>query len=334
MGSRVPITSREILWADFIVIPFTTQPLKEVYEHIRKINPKAVIAFHLDFNFYEIPKTDPLKDMFDEENIQNIEDNIFHSSVTYCANPALMKYVDKKFSSKEMVKRYKDDKTEVQLAVYPMLIDLDTTLENVPKEPGVREDTSLRIGVFASDRDWANLNAWKKQLYNVQEKHGDKVKFVVFGFDGIHPETEKSCFIENFQFEYIKPCSIVHYYKQIQELYLDFLFVPAVNNVYNKTSRSYTEFIDASIFQVPLIIPDVEPLSDLIRSRGTGDEKSIPPFGIVLDKKDGLLDIADKYVKTENREEIYAMGEMAQRAMYDTFAYHDVNVPKFDALMQ
>jgi len=26
--------------------------------------------------------------------------------------------------------------------------------------------------------------------------------------------------------------------------------------------------------------------------------------------------------------------EMAQRAMYDTFAYHDVNVPKFDALMQ
>ena len=55
-------TAKMYQWADFIVFPFTTQPLvSEVYAFIRKINPNAKIMYQIDFDYYNLPEQHPYK---------------------------------------------------------------------------------------------------------------------------------------------------------------------------------------------------------------------------------------------------------------------------------
>ena len=72
---KVTITSKQIIWADFIVIPFTSENLtrgeNNTYEAIRRINEQCKIVCNIDFNFYELSDLHPYKDIFTEEAIWN-----------------------------------------------------------------------------------------------------------------------------------------------------------------------------------------------------------------------------------------------------------------------
>ena len=87
---KIPLTSKQIMWADYIVLPFTSDDLKDAYKLIRQINPDVKIVFNVDFNYYQISKLHPVYDKFsDAENISQIEDNIFYSDLTLVTNAKL-----------------------------------------------------------------------------------------------------------------------------------------------------------------------------------------------------------------------------------------------------
>lgn len=74
-----------IQWATHIIFPFTIQPLSEIYNHIREINPKCKILFNVDTNFMELPPNNPLFDLFnDKEEDGPVIDMAKNNAVDNC----------------------------------------------------------------------------------------------------------------------------------------------------------------------------------------------------------------------------------------------------------
>lgn len=83
-----------IQWADRIIFPFVAQPLHEIYNHIRSVNPDCKVEFIIDFNCWELPATHPLKSMFDEDIVLPIIcDNMYFSDAVIVSNEAMRQYI-------------------------------------------------------------------------------------------------------------------------------------------------------------------------------------------------------------------------------------------------
>jgi len=139
---NLPIKSKdEILWADYVVIPFTAQSLTngeyDLYDSIRAININCKIVFCIDFNFYELSDTHPYKDIFTEEAILRVEDNMWHSDMCLVSNMAFRKYLLDKLTYLRD-NRMNGIHTETGVTCMPYFIDTEILLENVdysPQEP-------------------------------------------------------------------------------------------------------------------------------------------------------------------------------------------------------
>lgn len=307
---KIPLNSRQILWADYIVFPFTSDFLKEGYDKIRQINPNVNIVFHVDFNYYLLSKNHPLFSQFsDEKNISNIEDNIFYSDLTLVTNAKLSEFLVNKFKNELNNNKYKNIQSRVQISSFPMLIDDELILENVELEyEKLPNDSPLRIGIVATNYTWEDLLSYKELFKEVKEKMGDKLKFIVMGFDGIDHKTQKNCFPDDFEFEYIKPSTIVHYFKQLRNLQLDIMFVPLRVTEFNETSENYNKFLEAGLFKVPLMVYDIFPYNQIIKNGQNG---------ILLQKKGDFVERIDFFEK--NRDELKRMGNGAYEMIIENF---------------
>lgn len=322
---EVPLNSREILWADYIVFPFTDMNLKESYEQLRMINPDIKIVFNVDFNYYLLSKKHPLHEQFSEEkSISNIEDNIFYSDITLVTNSELSKFLIRKFADELNDTKYKGQKSKVEIGIFPILLDELVIMENVPKkvEPLPKEKQGkLRVGIIATNYTWQDIDSYKTQFKEIKEKLGDKVEFVMLGFDGIDHKTDKSCFPKDFDFEHVPPCSIIHYYKQLKEMHIDMLFIPLRHNEYNMTSENYNKFLEAGLFKIPVMVYNIFPYNEIITNG---------QHGVLLDKKKQFVEKIEHFEK--HRDELKRMGETAYNLVKDNFVYHQENLPMIDKI--
>jgi glycosyltransferase involved in cell wall biosynthesis len=319
---KIPLNSMKILWADYIVFPFTLDDLTESYNNLRKINPQINIVFNVDFNYYELSKQHPLFKEFEERNaIDNIEKNIFYSDLTLTTNTKLTDSLLDKFKELSSTK-FKDLESYVSIGTFPLFIDSEIILENVElkqvKLPA-EEQNKIRVGIIATNYTWEDINSYKEQLQKVQDELGDKIVFFVYGFDGIDLNTKKSCFPDNFKFEYIKPSTIVHYFKQLKNLRLDLLFIPLRKNNFNETSENYNKFLEAGLFNIPTMVYDIFPYNQIIKN---GDN------GILLSKKDDLIERLKFF--SENKTELSRMGSKANQFVLDNFSVNEQIVSIID----
>jgi glycosyltransferase involved in cell wall biosynthesis len=177
----------------------------------------------------------------------------------------------------------------------------------------------LRVGIVATNYTWEDLTSYKEQFNKIQQELGDKVKFFLFGFDGIDYNTKKSCFPEKFEFEHIKPSTIVHYYKQLRNLQLDALFIPLRKNNFNETSENYNKFLEAGLFEVPTIVYDIFPYNQIIKN---GDN------GVLISKKDDLIERLKFF--SENRAELKRMGVNANKFVVENFSLTEQSIALLD----
>lgn len=319
---KIPLHSVQILWADYIVFPFVFDDLTESYENIRKINPNINIVFNVDFNFYELPKNHPLQKEFNERNaIENIEKNIYNSDLSFVTNNKLTDIILDKLKELSETK-FKGQESYVSVGTLPLLVDEEIILENIEteiKELSIEEQKTLRIGIVATNYTWDDLLSYKESFNKVQIEFGEKVKFFLIGFDGIDHFSKKSCFPEGFKIEHIKPCTIVHYYKQLRNLQLDILFVPLKKTTFNETSENYNKYLEAGLFKVPLMVIDAFPYNIILRD---GDN------GIVLNKKDDIIDKIRFFL--ENKPELTRIGNNAYNSVIENFAFNEKNVEIID----
>jgi glycosyltransferase involved in cell wall biosynthesis len=319
---KIPLNSAQILWADYIVFPFTFDDLTESFNNLRKINPSVNIVFNVDFNYYDISKQHPVFKDFEERNgIENIEKNIFYSDLTLTTNTKLTELVLEKLKELSETK-FKDQESYVSIGTMPLFIDNEIIFENIENtipQLTFEEQQPLRVGIIATNYTWEDLASYKEQFNKIQNELGDKVKFFVFGFDGIDYKTKKSCFPENFQFEHIKPSTIVHYYKQLRNLQLDALFIPLRKNNFNETSENYNKFLEAGLFEVPTIVYDIFPYNQIIKN---GDN------GVLISKKDDLIERLKFF--SENRAELKRMGVSANKFVTENFSLTEQSIALLD----
>jgi glycosyltransferase involved in cell wall biosynthesis len=218
--------------------------------------------------------------------------------------------------------KFKDQESFVSIGTMPLFIDNEIIFENIENtipQLTFEEQQPLRVGIIATNYTWEDLASYKEQFNKIQNELGDKVKFFVFGFDGIDYKTKKSCFPENFQFEHIKPSTIVHYYKQLRNLQLDALFIPLRKNNFNETSENYNKFLEAGLFEVPTIVYDIFPYNQIIKN---GDN------GVLISKKDDLIERLKFF--SENRAELKRMGVSANKFVTENFSLTEQSIALLD----
>ena len=319
---KVPLNSMQILWADYVVFPFSFDDLSEAYNNLRKINPSINIVFNVDFNYYELSKQHPVYKDFQSRNaIDNIENNIFNSDLTLTTNTKLTEVLLEKF--KELSEsKFKGQESYVSIGSLPLFIDTEIIMENIettiPKLP-LEEQKYLRVGIVATNYTWEDLASYKEQFSKVQKELGENVKFFILGFDGIDNQTGKSCFPDGFNFEYIKPSTIVHYYKQLRNLRLDLLFIPLRKNTFNETTENYNKFLEAGMFNVPTMVYDIFPYNQIIKN---GDN------GIILSKKDDLIERLKFF--SEKKTELVRMGINVNKFVLENFILNEQNIEIID----
>lgn len=347
--TNIPLYSKQILWADYIIFPFSVQNLSPLYENIRYINPEVKIVYNVDFNFYLLGKTHHLHDKFNnEESISVLEDNIFFADLCLTTNMELSKYLAKKFSDELNETKYKGIESNVEIATLPLLIDEPLIMENIeqskpaptpPAEPvndpvsePVNEDETekkepvitenIKVGIIASNYTWEDLNSYKEQFKEVQEKFGDNVTFHVIGYDGIDLKTKKNCFPTDFKFEYIKPCTIIHYFKQLKALELDLIFIPLRKNDFNETSENYNKMLEAGLFNIPVMVTDMFPYNQIIKDAENGI--------ILKNKKDFVLKL--EHFLTA-KDELKRIGIGANQFIKENFLYSEMTIGIYDDVL-
>lgn len=132
LGYEIDLSKAMIDWADFIVFPFTTQPLvQEIYEMIRANKPEVKIVYSVDFNFYELSKNHPYSDIFEDEMaLSDVEDNMFFADMVLTSNIELSKYLIEKFK-KLAATKYEGTQSYMGIATLPTMIDTELVLKNV-----------------------------------------------------------------------------------------------------------------------------------------------------------------------------------------------------------
>jgi hypothetical protein len=149
VGLETLLNQKEILWANYIVFPFTTMPIAKeygIYEAIREVNPSCKIVFFVDFNFYELPEDHPHKELFQFEGVMdNVEMNILMSDFCFSSNLQLRGYLLKKFTELADTKYAELEHIPVNFGAVPYLIDEQIVLQNIDFESSKPESVIKKL---------------------------------------------------------------------------------------------------------------------------------------------------------------------------------------------
>lgn len=125
----------------------------------------------------------------------------------------------------------------------------------------------LRVGIICKDTNREDLLEYKDELISINHKLGGRVELVLFGYNGVDEEGD---WLKGVNFEFVKPCGITHYFKQLSSLNLDLVFVPLTKTKYNVTSENYNKFLEAGLFQIPLVTVGIFPYQKIIQDKVNG----------------------------------------------------------------
>lgn len=187
-----------------------------------------------------------------------------------------------------------------------------------------KKSRAFRIGVIVNGCNYEDIKYYNEQFRKINKLYRHKVTLVFFGY---RPEDDILNALEGVDFEYVKPVSIVHYFKQLNSLTIDLLFIPLVKTVFNTTSENYNKYLEAGVLKIPVIVPDIYPYNKLIRDTINGfmfpdREQFIPYLKNLLATQLGLIrlcanhankDVMENYNYSQKNMEIisnlFDMGE-------------------------
>lgn len=135
------------------------------------------------------------------------------------------------------------------------------------ENPTYTEKESFRIGIVVNQSNLEDIAYYNKDLQAINKLYEDKVSIVLLGYK---PEDDKINALDNVEFEYYKPVSIIHYFKYLKDAKIDLLFIPLIHNLYNATSENYKKYLEAGIHSIPVIAPNIFPYNTVISDKQNG----------------------------------------------------------------
>jgi glycosyltransferase involved in cell wall biosynthesis len=140
--------------------------------------------------------------------------------------------------------------------------------ESEPKKEATEaKNNSFRIGVIVNGCNYRDIKHYNEQFRKINKMYKDRITFVFFGY---RPEDDFIDSLEGVNFEYVKPVSIVHYFKQLHSLNIHLLLIPLIKDTFNTTSENYNKYLEASALRIPVIAPDVYPYNKIIKDKING----------------------------------------------------------------
>lgn len=120
----------------------------------------------------------------------------------------------------------------------------------------------IKIGIITTDTNREDVLFYKEQLVELTTKLKGSIKLIIYGYNGEEGEED---WLQGVYFDFVKPTSIIHFPKQLKALELDLLLVPLIPNTFNSTSEDYTKFLEAALFAIPILTPNIYPYNGLIQ---------------------------------------------------------------------
>ena len=179
----------------------------------------------------------------------------------------------------------------------------------------------LRIGIICNETNREDLVYYKKEFISINKLFGNRLELVFFGYNGADGDDDN--WLEGVNFEYVKPVSIIHYFKQLKALNVDLIFIPLIRNDYNITSENYNKYLEAGCFGIPILTIRIYPYHRIITDKFNG---------FLYDEKEGLLPYLE-HLNTQ-RALIQQVGQNAQDDVKRQFDYTRENIQVLSDLFQ
>ncbi len=135
------------------------------------------------------------------------------------------------------------------------------------EKPKAKTKRPLRIGVIVNLTNLEDIAFYNAQFRQINQWQPTNINLLFFGY---RPEADTDNALDGVNFDYVKPVSIIHYFKQFKALNIDLLFIPLIQNVYNATSENYNKWLEAGLCSTPIIAPDIYPYNKIVRDKQNG----------------------------------------------------------------
>lgn len=261
----VTLTLELLAWANIVV--WQRQHKKELIpfrDMCKKLN--KVQIYDIDDNLHCVEKNNPAYASYNPttEAYKNILEWIKACDFLTVTKPALGEF-------------YKE-KTGKNYFVLPNCIDF----EDFPKrEVKQNLDKPIRIGWIGSVTHFDDLKLTSYAINNLKKKYGDKIEFVMMGFDGklrsheavkrnvggkevemIETKIFEDAF-EGVKREFHKFVNTYDYYKALVDLDLDIGIIPVTRCEFNDTGKSNLKWIEMSAAKIPCVVSKSPVYSDV-----------------------------------------------------------------------
>ena len=123
------------------------------------------------------------------------------------------------------------------------------------------------IGVIINETNAEDVAYYNDEFRQINKMYKDKVKLLFLGYK---PDSDKHDILNGVDYEYVKPVSIIHYFKQVKACEINLLFIPIIPNTYNVTSENYNKYLEASLLSIPIITEGIYPYMKLITNDSNG----------------------------------------------------------------
>lgn len=191
-----------------------------------------------------------------------------------------------------------------------MVDKLDKKAEDKPKKEVVHP---IKICIISLKTNRDDILFFIDELNEIKKKHKKNIEIILFGYDLSQDSGYES--ILGVNHKYVKSVSIIHYFKQLKSLQIDLLFIPLINNVYNQTSENYNKYLEAGIFGVPIICPDMFPYNKIVIDKRNG---------FLFKEKNDFLEAIASLLKDRNI--IKEVGKNAREDILKNFIYNEENI--------
>ncbi len=259
------LTSSRIMWANTIVFPFTTQPLKQLYEHIRFLNPTCKIVYNVEYNIFHLPDADALNLVINSDKMRDIDDNILYADMTLTDNNLLTKYLlEKHFSDASKYTDLPENIGNIQTMPFLAMPEaMYNRMEVVRSGP-----EKFCIGIPITEANYDQLKKFSKSIAELQKALPDKTEIIIIG--GYKDDEKFIAATKDFTFTHIPPCPLNEYYNKLLTAGMDIFLYLSSSSFYNQTSDDIKRIVDFSLLGIPCIINKFSPVSSHITNQVNG----------------------------------------------------------------
>jgi hypothetical protein len=280
---------------------------------------EEIVLQNVDFEFSKpapvinkdiFKKVAEVADEIKKEDLQNNKEKAIKLSNKKQAPkkaPKTKKVVAKRGRKPKSEKTEDVKSTDVESKIEAVNETVKPELKQLPKK--------YRIGIICSTNNLSDIHSYNQEFQKINETYGDGVSLIFINYDY---ENDQNKILDGVNFEYVK-VSMIHFFKELQLLELDLVFVPLMKNNFNITSENTDKYLESSLFKIPLMVDDMFPYNQIIVHQRNGflykgKENFLQELDLVLDNPDliknvgeqSLIDTRRNYTFTQNNIDLVA----------------------------